>query len=112
MLEDFRTSCVDDCHEVVPEALFGRIEHVAWESLLSLSFAHGLMLSGDCDGMCDTLMSHLSQGDCAVLSHGNCPQCLAVVCQYMMGTESCVMDVLWICILEAVGQFIRLVPLS
>ena len=111
MLEDFRTGCVDNRHEVVPEALFGGIEHVARGSLLSLGFAHGLTLSGDRDGMRDALVSHLSQGDCAAPSRGNRPQCLAVVRQYIMGTESCVMDVLRIRILEAVGQFIRLVPL-
>ena len=100
MLEEFRTGCVDDRHEVVPEVLFGGIEHVARGSLLSLGFAHGL-----------TLSCLICLGDCAARSRGNRPLCLAVVRQYMMGSESGVTHVLRICILEAVGRFIRLVPL-
>jgi hypothetical protein len=111
MLEEFRAGCVDVHYEVVPEALFGRVEQVVRGSLLSLGFAHGLMLSGDRECMRDSLVLHLSRGDCAVPSRRNRPQCQAVVRQYMLDTESCVSDVLQIRVLEAVCRFIRLIPL-
>ena len=111
MLEEFRTGCIEDHHEIVPDALFGTMERLVRGSLLSLSFAHGLTLGGDRDCMRDALVLHLSRGDCAGVSHGHHPLCQAVVRQYLMDTDSCVSEVLRIRLLGAVCPFIRLNPL-
>ena len=69
----------------------------SWEcgSLLSLSFAHGLALSGDRDCMHNALVLHLSWGGCAGPSHGSWPLGLAVVHLYLRDMDSCGQEHQW-----------------
>lgn len=111
MFKDFRSSCAASHHEVMSKVLFGSIECLVRESLLSLGFAHGVPLGGAPDCMCDALILHLSWGDCASKSGMNNSRCQAIVHQYLMDSELFNNDFLHICILDAVCQLIRLLPL-
>ncbi|KAF8123672.1 hypothetical protein EV363DRAFT_1095102, partial [Boletus edulis] len=88
MLTEFKNVCTEEPHDVVPSLLFSKFERLDRCSLLSIGFAHGVILVGSRDVMCDHLTSHLINGECAESSGTNYPHCVAVVEEYMKGLMS------------------------
>ncbi|KAH0838122.1 hypothetical protein J3R83DRAFT_6368, partial [Lanmaoa asiatica] len=112
MLEDFKSSCTSISHNVAAESLFGSFEYLDRGSLLSLGFAHGLVLSGGRDGMRDALALHLARGECLTHCRKNIPVCSSVVQEYMLDSVASSCEALQVRILEAVCPCIKALPLK
>ncbi|KAF8133383.1 hypothetical protein EV363DRAFT_1295540 [Boletus edulis] len=53
--------------------------------LLSVGFAHGVTLQGNQDSMQDTLILHLSSGECALHACNNLPACASIMQTFVVG---------------------------
>ena len=68
MLDQFRQGCCTDNLSVQPEDLFSSFKQLDQGKLLSIGFVHGIILTGGMEGMCDTIMSHVTTGACMLHS--------------------------------------------
>ncbi|KAF8119392.1 hypothetical protein EV363DRAFT_1198921, partial [Boletus edulis] len=82
MLEDYKSGCASLC------VIVNNVEGLTRGGLLSVGFAHGVTLQGNRDCMRDTLISHLSSGECALHACKNLPACASIMQTFVVGHVS------------------------
>jgi hypothetical protein len=87
LLNLFWQSCTSDRSSIEPSSLFRSFERLSRGSLLALGVLHGVTLVGGCEDMGETIMAHISHGDCASNQHRQGVHCSLVVARYTNLTD-------------------------
>ncbi|KAF8417164.1 hypothetical protein L210DRAFT_3636415, partial [Boletus edulis BED1] len=102
MLEDYKSGCASvQLLDVNVCVVVNNVEGLTRGGLLSVGFAHGVTLQGNRDSMRDTLISHLSSGECALHACKNLPACASIMQTFVVGHVSPDRFVLRMCMLDA-----------